>query len=90
MTIINACWPSIVRVFENRVLSKIFGPKRDEVTGHWWKLHREELHDPYSSPNIMRMMNSRKMKWAGHVARVAERGCASRVLLGKPERNIPI
>jgi hypothetical protein len=57
-------------VFENRVLRGIFGPKRDEVTGGWRKLHNEELHNLYSSPSIIRMMKSRRMRWAGHVARM--------------------
>jgi hypothetical protein len=55
-------------VFENRVLRRIFGPKRDEVKGDWRKLHNEEHHNFYSSPNIIRMMKSRRMRWAGHVA----------------------
>jgi hypothetical protein len=55
-------------VFENRVLRRIFGPKRDEVTGGWRKLHNEQLHDLYSSSNIIRMIKSRMMRWAGHVA----------------------
>jgi hypothetical protein len=58
----------ILRVFENRVLRRIFGPKRDEVTGGWRKLHNEELHDLYSSPSIIRIITSRRMRWAGHVA----------------------
>jgi hypothetical protein len=56
-------------VFENRVLRRIFGPKRDEVTGDWRKLHNEELHNLHSSPNITRMIKSRRVRWAGHVAR---------------------
>jgi hypothetical protein len=59
-------------VFENRVLRRIFGPKRDEVTGVWRKLHSEELHITYSSPNIIRQIKSRRMRWAGHVARMGE------------------
>jgi hypothetical protein len=59
-----------LRVFENRVLRRIFGPKRDEVTGDWIKLHNEELHNLYSSPNIIRMMKSRRMRWTGHLARM--------------------
>jgi hypothetical protein len=59
-------------VFENRVLRRIFEPKRDEVTGEWRKLHNEELHDRYSSPTTVRMIKSRRMRWAGHVARMGE------------------
>jgi hypothetical protein len=61
-------------VFENRVLRRIFGAKRDEVTGEWRKLHNEELHDLYSSPSIITIMNSSRMKWTGHVARMGRRG----------------
>jgi hypothetical protein len=61
-------------VFENRVLRRIFGPKNDEVTGEWGKLHNEELRGLYSSPSIIRIMKSRRMKWAGHVARMGRRG----------------
>jgi hypothetical protein len=61
-------------VFENRVLRRIFGPKRDEVTGDWRKLQDEELHNLYFSPNIIRMIKSRRMSWAGHVARMGGRG----------------
>jgi len=59
-----------LRVFENRVLRRMFGPKRDEVTGEWRKLHNEELNDLYCSPNIFRMIKSTRMRWAGHVARM--------------------
>jgi hypothetical protein len=59
-----------LRVFENRVLRRIFGPKRDEVTGEWRKLHNEELRDLYSSPSIIKIIKSRRMRWADHVARV--------------------
>jgi hypothetical protein len=62
-----------LRAFENRVLRRAFGPKRDEVTGKWRRLHNEELHDLYSSPNIVRVIKSRIMKWAGHVARMERR-----------------
>jgi len=65
-----------LRVLENRVLRRIFGPGRDEVTGEWGRLHNEELNDLYSSPNIVRVIKSRRMRWAGHVARMGEeRGC---------------
>jgi hypothetical protein len=62
-----------LRVFENRVLRKIFGPKRDEVTGEWRRRHNEELYDLYSSPNIIRVNKSRRMRWAGHVPRMGDR-----------------
>ena len=75
-----------LRVFKNRVL-RIFGPKRDDVTGEWRKLHNEELNDLYSSPNIVRVIKSRRMKWAGHVARMGERRGVYRVLVGKPEEE---
>jgi hypothetical protein len=74
-----------LRVFENRVLRIIFGPKRDEVTGEWRKLHKEELYDLHSSPNIIRVIKQRRMRWAGHVARMGERRGVFRVLVGKPE-----
>jgi hypothetical protein len=63
-----------LKVFENRVLRRIFGPKRDEVTGEWRKLHSKELRDLYSSPSIIRIIKSRRMRWAGHVARMGRRG----------------
>ena len=74
-------------MFENRVLRKVFGPKRDEMTGEWRKLHNEELNDLYSSPNIVRAVKSRRMRWAGHVARMGEDRGVHRVLVGKPEGN---
>jgi hypothetical protein len=61
-----------LRVFKNRVLRRVFGPKRDEVTGEWRKLHNEVLNDLYSLPNIVRVVKSRRMRWAGHVARMGE------------------
>jgi hypothetical protein len=62
-----------LRVFENRVLKRRFGPKRDEITGDWRKLHNEELHNSYSAPNtVIKVIKSRRMKWAGHVARMVE------------------
>ena len=65
-----------LRVFENRVLRRIFGLRRDEVKGEWRRLHNEELNDLYSSPNIVRVIKSRRVRWAGHVARMGdERGC---------------
>jgi hypothetical protein len=72
-------------VFENSVLRRIFGPKRDEVTGKWRKLHSEELNGLCSSPNIVRVIKSRRVRWAGHVARMRERRGAYRVSVGKPE-----
>jgi hypothetical protein len=76
-------------VFENRVLRRIFGPKRDEVTGEWRKLHNEELHILYSSPNI-RQIKLRRLGWAGHVARMGEERNVYRVLMVKPERKRPL
>jgi hypothetical protein len=61
-----------LKVFEKRVLRRVFGPKRDEVTGEWRKLHNEELSDLYSLPNIVRVVKSRRMRWAGHVARMGD------------------
>jgi len=78
-----------LRVFENRVL-RVFGLKRDEVTGEWRKLHNEELNDLYCSPNILRLIKSRRMRWAGHVARTRERRSVGRVLVGKPEVRRPL
>jgi hypothetical protein len=72
-----------MRVFENRVLRRIFGPKRDEVTGEWRKMHNEELHNLYSSQNIIRQI--KRMRWAGHVARMGEERKVYKVLVGKPE-----
>jgi hypothetical protein len=74
-----------LRVFENRVLRRIFGPKRDEETGDWTKLHNEELHNLYSSTNIVIMMKSRTMRWAGHLERIREKRNAYRILVGKSE-----
>jgi hypothetical protein len=76
-----------LRVFENRVLRRIFGPKRDEVTRDWRKLHNEDLHNLYSSPSIIRMIKSRRMRRTGHVARMGARRTAYRILMGKPERR---
>jgi len=79
-----------LREFENRVLRKVFGPKRDEVTGEWRKPHNEELNDLYSLPNIARMVKLRRMRWAKHVARMGEDRGVHRVLLGKPEGKRPL
>jgi hypothetical protein len=77
-----------MRVFENRVLRRIFGPKRDEVTGDWRKLHNEELHNLYFLPN--RMIKSMSMRWAEHVARMGAKMNAYRILVGKPEGKRPL
>jgi hypothetical protein len=79
-----------LKVFENRVLRRIFGPKRDEVTGEWRKLHNEELCDLYSSPSIIRIIKSRRMRWAGHVTRMGEKRNAYRILVGNPEGKRPL
>jgi len=79
-----------LRVFESRVLRRIFGPKRDKVAGEWRKLHNEELNDLYCSPNIFQVIKSRRMRWVRHVARMGERRSVYRVLLGKPERKRPL
>jgi hypothetical protein len=74
-----------LRVFENRVLRRIFEPKRTEVMGWWRKLHNEELHDLYSLPRIIRIIKSRRIRWVGQVARMGEKKNAHRLLVGKPE-----
>jgi len=79
-----------LRVFENWVLRRVFWPKRDEVTGEWRKLHNEELNDLYCPPNIVRLIKSRRMRWAGHVARMGEWRDVYRVLVGKPEGKRPL
>jgi hypothetical protein len=78
-----------LRVFENRVL-RIFGPKRDEVTGEWRRLHNEELNNLYSSPHIIRVIKPRRMRWAGPVARMREKRGAYRILVGRPEGRRPL
>jgi len=77
-------------VFENMVLRRIFGPRRDEVTGDWRRLHNEELNNLYFSPNIVRVIKSRRMRWSGHVARMGEERGVYRVLVGKSEGKIPL
>jgi len=79
----------MLRVFENRVLRRIFGPKRDEVTREWRKLHNEEVNDLYSSLNIILVIKSR-MRWAGHVACIGEKRGIYRVLVGKPKGKRPL
>ena len=74
-----------LRVFENMVLRRVFGPRKDKVTGEWRRLHNEELNDLYSSPNSVRVIKSRRMRWAGRVARMDEERGLYRVLVGKPE-----
>ena len=81
------CW---LRLFENRVLRRIFGPKRDEVTGEWRKLRNEELNDLYSSPNIVRVIKSRRMNWARHVAHMGDGRGVYRVSVRKPEGKRPL
>jgi hypothetical protein len=79
-----------LRVFENRVLRRIVGPKKDGVTGEWRILHNEELNDLYSKSNIIRVIKSRRMRWAGHVARMDDGRGAYRVLVGRPEERRPL
>jgi hypothetical protein len=79
-----------LRVFQNRVLRRIFGLKMDEVTGEWRKLHNDELHIFYSSQNIIRQIKSRRMRWAGRVACMGEERKVYKVLVGKPEGKIPL
>jgi hypothetical protein len=79
-----------LRVFENRVLRRMFGPKRDEVTGEWRRLHNEKPNDLYSSPNIIRVIKSRRMRWAVHVARMGEWRGAYRILMKRPGGRRPL
>jgi hypothetical protein len=79
-----------LRVFENRVLRRIFGPKRDEVTGGRRKLHNEQLHGLYSSPSIVRVIKARRMRWAGHVERMGEVRGAYNIVFGSPEGRRPL
>ena len=76
-----------LRVFENRVLRRVFGPKRDEVTGEWRKVHNEELNDLYCSPKFVRVIKSRRMRWAGHEARMGRREPCAGIFVGKPEKR---
>jgi hypothetical protein len=79
-----------LKLFENRVLRRALGPRRDEVTGEWRKLHNEKLNDLYSLSNIVRVVKSRRMRWAGHVARMGEGRGVHRVWVGKPEGMRPL
>jgi len=79
-----------LRVFANRVLRRIFGHKRNELTGEWGKLHNEELYDRYFSPNIPVLIKTRRMRWVGHVARMGERKGAYKILVWKPEGKRPL
>ncbi len=79
-----------LRVFENRVLRGIFGPKRDRLRGEWRKLHNEEYNDLYCSPSIVWVIKSRRLRWAGHVSRMKEGRGVHKVLVGKPEGKIPL
>jgi hypothetical protein len=81
------CW---LRVFENKVLRRIFGPKRDEVTGYWSRLHNKELYAVYSLPNIIQVIKSTRLIWAGHVERIGVRRGVYRALVGKPEGRRPL
>jgi hypothetical protein len=85
-------WSLLVSLFllASRVLRRIFGPKRDEVTGGWRKLHNEELHSLYSTASVIRMIKSRRMRRAGHVARMEQKMNAYRILVGKPEGKRPL
>jgi hypothetical protein len=89
-------WSLVVReehklkVFESRMLRRIFGPKGDGVTGGWRKLHNEELHNLYSSPSIIRIIKSRRMRWVRHVARMGEKRNVYRLLVGRPEGKRPL
>jgi hypothetical protein len=78
-----------LRVFENRVLRRIFIPKREEVVGGWRRLHNEELHNLYGSPNVIRVIKSGRMRWVGHVARLGEMRSVYKILVGKPEGKSP-
>ena len=80
----------VIRLFWDFSVLWIFGPRRDEVTGEWRRLHNEELNDLYSSPNIVRVIKSRRLRWAGHVARMGEGRGVYRFLVGKPEGRRPL
>jgi hypothetical protein len=79
-----------LRVLENKLLKRIFGPERDEIAGEWRRIHNEELNDQYSSPNIIRVIKSRRIRWAEHVARMGEGRGAYNILVGRPERRRPL
>jgi hypothetical protein len=79
-----------LKVFEKRMLRKIFGPKKEEFMEEWRKLHNEELHGLYSSPNIIQVIKSRRMRWARHMARMGDRKSAYRVFVGRPEGKRPL
>jgi hypothetical protein len=79
-----------LRIFENRLLSRIFGPKRDEVIREWRRLHNKELYALYSSPDIIRVIKLRRLRWAGHIASMGKKRGASRILLGQPNGRRPL
>ena len=78
-----------LQVFENKVLRKIFGPKRDDQTGEWRRLHNNELHDLYGKPDIIRIVKSHRLRWAGHVTQMGNERGAWKLLVGKPEGEVP-
>jgi hypothetical protein len=88
--VLHGCETLSLTLREDNRLRKIFGPKRDEVIGGWRKLHNEELHNLYCSPSLIRIIKSRRMRWAGHVARMGEKRNAYRILVGKPEGRRPL
>jgi len=79
-----------LRVFENKILRKIYGPKRDEMTGEWRRLHNDELYGLYDSPNVVKIMKSRRLRWADHVSRMEKKGRLYSILVGRPDGRRPL